>query len=226
MILKIAHRGASGLKPENTLSAFKKALDFNIDMIECDVRFLKTGEAVVFHDKKLKRLTGKKGKIRNMDLKEMSKLRVKGKEKIPTLEEVLELIGRKSKINIELKDKEKAVIIAEMIKKWINKGWSYNDFLVSSFNYSALKKIRDIIPLAKLALNVSKPTFLKLRQAEKINAFSLNIRLRAASEKFIKKAQKRGFKVLVWTVNREEDMKTIKKRGADGIFTDYPHKLC
>ncbi len=225
MFLKIAHRGASGLEPENTLSAFKKALEYNLDMIECDVRFLKTGEAIVFHDKKTRRITGVRGKVKEMTFDQARELKVGGKEKIPTLDEVLDLIGRKVKVNIEVKDR-RVDLLAKVIEERVNKGWSYQDFLVSSFNYSALRKMKILLPEVNLALNFRKASLLKFKKACKLGVYSVNITLKSAKKKFIKKAQRKGFKVFVWTVNQEKDIEKVLKRGVDGIFSDYPNKIC
>ncbi len=209
------------MEPENTLSAFKKALEFDIDMIECDVRFLETGEAVVFHNKRARR-----GKISNMTFDQIKRLKVGGRERVPTLEEVLDLVERKAKVNIEVKDGKRIGLLAGIIEKRVNKGWSYEDFLVSSFDYSALKRFKALLPEVNLALNFRKASFLKLKKAGRLGAFSVNVTLKSAKKRFIKKAQRKGFKVFVWTVNKEKDIERAVKRGVDGIFTDYPHKLC
>lgn len=226
MILKIAHRGASGLKPENTLSAFRKALDFNIDMIECDARALKGGEVVIIHDRKVNRTTNGKGKIGRMTFGDIKSLEISRGEKIPTLDEVLDLVNRRVKVNIEIKGRYAVEPVASIIEKWLKKGWKPEDFLVSSFNYSTLKRFKSFHPEIKLALNSSKKSFLKLKLAERLQAFSVNLKFKAANHNFIKKAQKRGLKVLVWTVNEEKDIERAKSMKVDGIFSDYPSKLC
>ena len=101
--LIIGHRGAKGHVAENTLPSIAKAIELGVDGIEVDVFLCKSGELVVFHDKKLDRLTNAKGYIESLEYDSIKKISVLGKYKIPTLDEVLELIGGKAFLNIELK---------------------------------------------------------------------------------------------------------------------------
>lgn len=106
-MLRIAHRGASGYAPENTLAAFKKALEFDIDVIELDVHLTKDNHLVVIHDKTVNRTTDGKGKVADKTLAELQKLDAGNGEKIPTLQEVLDLVNRKALVSIEIKGKVK-----------------------------------------------------------------------------------------------------------------------
>lgn len=92
-MLNIAHRGASAYKPENTLASFQKAIDLNVDMIEFDIRLSKDKKIVVIHDETVNRTTNGRGKVRNKDLEQLKLLNAGDGESIPTLEEVLTLIG-------------------------------------------------------------------------------------------------------------------------------------
>ncbi len=103
MVLKIGHRGAMGYEPENTLRSFQKALDLGVDMIELDVYLCKTGELVVIHSDKLSRTTDGRGFVRNMSFKELEEMDAGKGEKIPSLQQVLDLIDKKTIVNIELK---------------------------------------------------------------------------------------------------------------------------
>ena len=107
-LLKISHRGACGYEPENTLASFKKAIEINADMIELDVHVCKTGEVVVIHDEKVNRTTNGKGYVSQKNLESLKKLDAGKGKKIPTLIEVLDLVNKRVKVNIELKGKKTA----------------------------------------------------------------------------------------------------------------------
>ncbi|WP_317045329.1 glycerophosphodiester phosphodiesterase [Formosa algae] len=132
--LVIGHRGAKAYVAENTLESIQKALDFNVDGIEIDVHCCASGELVVFHDFTLDRMTNGNGKLEEYTLSELKEFLVDGKYKIPTLEEVIQLINRKSLLNIELKGKHTAEATCLTIQDYVDhKGWAYTEFLVSRF---------------------------------------------------------------------------------------------
>ncbi|MFH1661748.1 MAG: glycerophosphodiester phosphodiesterase [Candidatus Falkowbacteria bacterium] len=226
MILKIGHSGAKGYEPENTLRSFKKAINLGVDMIELDVYICKTGEVVVMHDNKVDRMTNGSGYVDSKSLKQLKKLKIKKSEKIPTLREVLNLINRKTKINIELKGEKIASPVLSIIKEYVNKNnWSYDDFLISSFNHYELQKFNKLNKDIKIgALTYCIPIgFAEF--AEKINTYSIHLSKDFINKKFVNDAHKRNLKVFVYTVNDIDDIKRIKKLGVDGIFSDYPDRL-
>src|SRR5260221_5656519 len=92
-MLRIAHRGASGYEPENTLISFQKALQLGADMLELDVRVSKDGFVVVIHDRKVDRITNGKGKVNTLTLEELKHLDVGSQQTISTLQEVLDLVA-------------------------------------------------------------------------------------------------------------------------------------
>ena len=102
-VLVIGHRGARGHVAENTLASIEKAMELGVDGVEIDVFRCATGELVVFHDKTLEKLTDGLGYIEQMTLDSIKQFRVLGKEPIPTLNEVMDLIDGKIQLNIELK---------------------------------------------------------------------------------------------------------------------------
>ena len=151
MVLKIGHRGASGHAPENTTLSVKKALELGVDMIEVDVRVCKTGETLLLHDSSVRRLFNNKGLISRKTFDEIRNLYTKEGNKINTLSEILTLVNRKARINIELKRTKAANPVAEIIKEFVrDKKWSYEDFLISSFNKRTLKKFHEACPRVKI----------------------------------------------------------------------------
>lgn len=218
----IGHRGAAALKPENTLSSFEEALKY-VQAIELDVHVSKTGELVVIHDDTVDRTTNKKGYVKELTLKELKKLDAGNNERIPTLNEVLDLINNSAIVNIELKGKETALPVSEAIKSYLEKGWSKDNFLVSSFNFEELKEFSKLRPEIKLGVLIEKVENDCFAFAKEINAFSINPSLKYIDKSFIEQAHQKGFKVFVWTVNTKKDAEKLKKFGADGFVTDCPN---
>lgn len=223
MKFKIGHRGAMGYEPENTLLSFKKALDLQVDAIELDVHLCKTKEVVVIHDDTVNRTTNGKGYVVEKTFSELRLLDAGKGQKIPALQEVFDLIKRKIKINIELKGRETAKPVSEIIEKYVReKGWQCDDFLVSSFNRHELLEFSKLKPEIKIGLVTTKAS---LDLAVKIKAHSVNVRYDAVNKNFVSTAHKKGLMVFAWTVNNSKDIKRIKSYGVDGIFSDFPDRL-
>jgi len=232
MILNIAHRGVSGYMPENTMAAFSKALSFGVDMIELDVQVSKDKIPVIFHDHRLKRTTNGKGKIHNYTLTQLKKLdagswfdKKFSMEKIPCLHEVLELIGNKCQINLELKhsDKVKPSAIVGAVLRGVRSFAFKDNLLLSSKSRAILNQ------LIGQGFNIATiPHLTRTKQVElalKIKAFSINPYFRIVNKAFVQNAHREGIKVFPWTVNQEKEMRQMIRLGVDGIMTNYPDKL-
>ncbi len=122
--LVIAHRGASGYAPENTLASIRKGLDMGADMVEIDIHLSKDGEVVVIHDATLERTTDGTGKVQSKTLEELKKLNAGSwfgkefsQEKIPTLKEVIDLMDGKALLLIELKNDSKNGMYEDLVEK-------------------------------------------------------------------------------------------------------------
>ena len=139
----IGHRGAMGHETENTLASVQKALDLQVDMIEIDVFKISSGEIVVFHDKKVERLTDGEGKIEDFQLEELSELKLTGNHRIPLLVDVLDLIDKQVSLNIELKGANTSAGVDKIIQAYIqDRGWKLDQFIISSFNWDELRSFR------------------------------------------------------------------------------------
>jgi glycerophosphoryl diester phosphodiesterase len=225
-LMCIGHRGAAGHAPENTISSFKKALELGADMIELDVHVCKTGEVMVIHDEKVNRTTNGKGFVAKKTLGELKELRIKKTEKIPTLVEVLDLIDGKCQVNIELKGKGTAKPTNRIIKKYVaKKNWSYQDFLISSFDYSRLIKIKELDPKLRISVLIKKSRKRIIELAERLNAYSINLSVKSLKKSLIEEAHKKRFKIFAYTVNKPKDIMKMKELGIDGIISDFPDRL-
>ena len=135
----MGHRGAAGLAPENTIVSIAEALAAKVDWIEFDVRRTQDGHIVLVYDRHTGRVAHKKLVIRKAAMQELKELQMKKGFSIPTLEEAVELIGEKSKINIEVKSSDCVPQVIELIQKCIKKGYKHSHFLVSSFSPAVLR---------------------------------------------------------------------------------------
>jgi glycerophosphoryl diester phosphodiesterase len=219
-IKKVAHRGASGYKPENSMTAFKKAIKLKADFIELDVQNCKNMELVVIHDDTVDRTTNGKGKVAEKTTDELKELG------IPTLEEVLNLIEGKIKINVELKGPNTAQSTADIIKKYVKeRGWRYDDFIVSSFNHEELQKFKKLIPDVEAGALTENDLKGFVKHAQKMGANSINVSINKISKKFVQEAHNSGLKVFVWTPNTQKEINKAKQLKVDYICSDFPDKI-
>ena len=225
-ILKIGHRGAMGYVAENTLESIKKALSFGVDGIEVDVHVCASGELVVFHDFTVDRITNGTGEISKFTLSELKALRVKSEFQIPTLNEVLDLLDGKYIINIELKGKNTAKKTCDIVKDYSNKkGWSYSNFLMSSFQYRELEAVFKIDKKIPLGVLTKASVADAVEFAETINAVAIHPNFALLTSENVKWAQTKGYKVNTWTVNDTETISRMISYGIDAIISDYPDRL-
>jgi len=224
--LKIGHRGAAGYAPENTIASFKKALSLGVDAIELDVYVCASGELVVIHDDRVDRTTNGNGYVVDKNLEELRILDAGSKEKIPLLEEVLDLIDNKVIVNIELKGTKTAELVSQIIHKYIKeKNWDKANFLVSSFNHPELKLFKKLMPEIKIGALLTGIPESYAEFGEKLGAYSVNLSMEFIDQKFVDDAHKRGLKVFIWTVNESDDIEKMKVLDVDGMFSNFPDKL-
>ncbi|MFO1519725.1 MAG: glycerophosphodiester phosphodiesterase family protein [bacterium] len=234
--LVIAHRGASREAPENTLPAFEKALQAGADGVELDILPTKDGKLVVTHNETLMELAGVKGKVKQFTLQELKKLdfgshfspQFKG-EKIPTLEEVFELVQGKKMINVEIKGinirsdgREEALV--KLIRRWD----CAEQIVVSSFNIFALIRMAQQAPEIRRGYLFYEKQMGPSRRAgwaPLFKPYSLHVSKALVKKGTIEKYHQKGYKVWTWTVNEEKEMKSLMEQGADAIITDEPKKL-
>ncbi|MEM9001655.1 MAG: glycerophosphodiester phosphodiesterase family protein [Bacteroidota bacterium] len=224
--LVIGHRGAMGHETENTLASIQKALDLGVDMIEIDVFRVDSGEIVVFHDDRLDRLSNAKGKIEAYTVADLKQVVLKGDHKIPMLHEVLDLIANEVALNIELKGANTAVGVNGIIKDYVHeRGWSSDNFIISSFNWEELRRMRTANPDIAIAVLTEGDPLEAIYTAKTLKATAINPYFKKLTEQNIKKMHDEGLMVYTWTVNKMKDIKKMKDFGVDGIITNYPERV-
>lgn len=218
----IAHRGASGSYPENTLLAIEQALMAKADGIEIDV-FCVENELVVIHDEDVSRTTNGKGLLQNFTLKQLQQLDAGAGEQVPTLWQVLQQVNNQTLLNIELKGADTAEPLVQLLKKAETElGTEPDKLLISSFNHHLLKQIKKLRPDLKLgALTASLPLDYAAFAAE-LEAWSVNCDKGFINKAMVQDAHQRGLKVLVYTVNDAVTAARMRQLGVDGIFCNFP----
>ena len=219
-MLKIGHRGARAYEPENTLSSFRKAIELGANAVELDVRKTKDGKLVVIHNADVNKTTNGEGAVNDLTLEQIQKLVTDKNEHIPTLDDVLDSVGKKVKVLVEIKEVGTEKQVLDMIQQ---KGITDNVILVS-FHEESLKKIRELndkIETGLIYVRHKNPvqTALDLKAAYLLSLYSFT---HSAN---VKKAHEKGLKVIVWTINKKEEVEEYKKKGVDGIASDRPDIL-
>jgi glycerophosphoryl diester phosphodiesterase len=225
-LLKIAHRGANGYEPENTLKSFQKALDLNAEGIELDVHLSADGQVIVIHDETIHRMTNGKGLVNALSLSELKSFLIDGQYKIPTLREVFDLVDKKCLINIELKDPKTPSKVVALIEEYVSaKNWKYEHFIVSSFDWGSLQEVHHLNSTIAIGVLTEEDIDKALAFAESIKAYAIHPDYQLLTLDNTQHIQEKGFLVLPWTVNTEEEIQRIKSYNVNGIISDFPDKI-
>lgn len=235
-IINMGHRGAREAAPENTLSSFLAAETMGAHGIELDVMLSKDDKLIVIHDYDLDATTNGKGAVKEYTLAEIKELDAGAwfdesftGERIPVLEEVIEILDPLTLINIELKTETPATDgLENMVVDVIQKYDLYDRVVVSSFNPIALLRVKvadkkipvGLLYAPDLARYLSEGWFISILKPE-----ALHPELRMVDEEYMKWARKKGYRVNVWTVNEAADLKRMLDLEVDGIITDRPDLL-
>jgi glycerophosphoryl diester phosphodiesterase len=219
-MLRIGHRGARAYAPENTLKSFKKALEIGVDAVELDVRKTKDNQLVVIHDADIKRTTNGEGLVSAFTLMEIQGFDAGNGEKIPTLEELLDFLDKKVKVFVELKE----IGIEEQVLAIVKEKGLEKNVVITSFIEEALKKVRELngdVETGLIYANYKNP----IKAALELKANYLLPLYRFTHTANVEKAHQNGLKVVVWTINKPEEVKEYAKKGVDGITSDNPDIL-
>jgi glycerophosphoryl diester phosphodiesterase len=218
VLLRIGHRGARALEPENTLRSFRKAVELEVDAVELDVRKTKDGKIVVIHDNTVDRTTDGSGLVSELSFKEIEGFKTEGGETIPTLGEALDFLKGKVKVLIELKEAG----YEEQILKLVEERGMIEDVSVISFNEDALRRVKELDK--KVATGLIYVRHRKPREAAlELRAEYLLPLYRFTHSADVKKAHEAGLKVIVWTINTPQEVTIYKQKNVDGIATDNPN---
>ncbi|GEM_PF-717510 len=218
-----AHRGSDLKAPENSISAVIESITEGADYAEIDVMTTLDDEVVLFHDNTLKRIDGTSRSIKKLTLEEVktidigSHFSLKFKdERIPTLEEVLNLARNNIKLNIELKPKKKDDKLAEIVTNMITEAGLEDQVVISSQSYESLQKVKEINPLIDVGFIL---TF-GIGDFTKLNVDFISLEYGMLKEEFVYSMHALDKEVHVWTINDKQKAENAIKMGVDNIITD------
>jgi glycerophosphoryl diester phosphodiesterase len=231
-VLVIAHRGASGNAPENTMAAFRKAVALGATFVETDLQLSRDARFVAIHDATVNRTTNGQGAVHDMTLAELRKLDAGSwfgsefaGERIPTLEEIFEF-SKKNDVVFYLEIKpagswggEHALIGA------LRESGEIPRAVVISFDPSIVMSLRKIEPTLMTGLLYDGQIENPLEKAVAIGARQLAVRGDLVTPAMLAEARKKDLQVVCWTVNHPAHMRMLAAAGVDGIMSDYPDRL-
>ncbi|UUT60950.1 glycerophosphodiester phosphodiesterase [Aeromonas hydrophila] len=221
----IAHRGASGLAPENTLKAIRLALALGTGAIEIDVQ-LADGELWVFHDRRLERCTDGSGVLTAQSRAYLASLDAGEGERIPTLWQVMEAIAGQAELHIELKGAQTADEVARLTRRAeAELGFAPTQWVVSSFHHPELARFAALRPDIRLGALTSTIPLTLAKFAAELGTWSLNCDVDFVDQSLVQDAHDRGLKVLVYTVDEPADQAMLAAIGVDGVFTNRPDRF-
>lgn len=232
----IAHRGASGHAPENTMAAFRRAVELGAGFIETDLHLTRDAKFIAIHDATLERTTNGHGSIHDATLAELRKLDA-GKwydreftgERIPTLEEVLDF-SKNNDVVFYLEVKyDVAWGMHHTLVAAIRNAENAARTIVISFDPSTIAAVRRVDPSIMVGLladdsdRVARPDL--VRAAQRAGARQLCVRSSILTSELVERAHGADLQVATWTINDPETMRAAVRAGVDGIMTDLPDRL-
>lgn len=232
--LAIAHRGGMALAPENTLAAFGRATSLGLTHLETDVQTTRDGHVVCFHDASLRRVTGHPGRIADLDLADVRRLRVHGTDQVPTLGEAMAAFPQ-ARFAIDLKDEASIGAMARLLAA--HPSWAERICVAGAWS-RWLRRLQDEAPGVTTALGWRSLTTLIACSRGGVRPVGVGTsggafahvplrlgRMPIHSERVIARAHELGIRVVVWTVDDPATMRTLLDAGVDGIITDRPDVL-
>ena len=216
----VGHRGARGVKPENTIAAIEYGINAGVDIVEVDVRRTKDGKLILLHDPDFKRFTGRAIKPEELELKFIKENITIDGEPVATLDEALETVNGRVGMFIEIKepittDDVLAAVLRHKALEWV---------AIISFYDKALTTAKQLLPSVTTGLIYMKPPG-RIFDAKKLEADFVLPYWKIATAKANYTAHKLGLKVVVWTINDEKIAMEMLERKADVMATDYPDLL-
>ncbi|MGH1372628.1 MAG: glycerophosphodiester phosphodiesterase [Cellvibrionaceae bacterium] len=221
----IAHRGGSRNHTENTLEAFQESLALGVDAIELDV--WQVGDSLLItHDRRLGKTLPGQGRLADHNPEHLKSLQLACGASLTTLQEVLQLLGDKVLLNIELKGPHCAATVARALESFSSDhGLGTDHYLVSSFDHQQLYQFKQRLPDVKRGVLEAGVPLNYGATADALEAYSIHPNVDFINQAMVDDAHRRGFKVWSYTVNEPDDLQQMQSMGVDGVFTDYPRRV-
>lgn len=229
--LAIGHRGASAHAPENTLVAFKLAMEQGADGIELDVKRCATGEVVVMHDATVDRTTNGKGKVHELSLAQLRALDAGG-EPVPTLDEVFELTAtppRPFLVNVEVTNYDTPKDgLEQLVVEVVKRHNCARRVLFSSFNLLSVRTLARLAPDIPRGILYHHEMPIYLRRVWLAPFAPHEFRhpdFSTITPDLVQKLKRQGKRVNTWTVNKPADIARVAACGVHGIIGDSPQMI-
>jgi glycerophosphoryl diester phosphodiesterase len=236
--LFIAHRGLSARYPENTLAAFKGAIDAGAHMIELDVCLSKDRHLVVIHDETVDRTTNGNGAVKALTLDQLGRLDAGSwfdprfnAERLPTLAQVLDAVKGHLLVNIEIKpeafeEEGPADAVERQVLALVREKNMLDDVLVSSFEWLVLENLRKLESEIALGLLSEAPADENLRHwYQRIKGFSWHPDFRVLTPQQVNSLHDLGARVFPYVVDGKIDTRRMLAMGVDGLIVDDPLQM-
>ena len=225
-MLRIAHRGASAIAPENTLAAIRRAIELGARWVEVDVQACADG-LVVIHDDTLERTTNGHGPLATQTVDALRKLdagylQPGHGERIPLPDEVLDLCRGRCAVNLELKAPNVAPRLLPLLAQTLAGGWPADALLCSSFDWPQLAALRAALPGLSLGVLCEQVDAAAVTMAHALGARVIACALQHADADAVAAAHGAGCALWVFTVNDADCAARLAALGVDGIFSDHP----
>ena len=224
-----AHRGASARAPENTLAAFRAAIEDGAELIELDVRLTRDGRLAVIHDEETRRVTGTAGVVAELSMSELRQLDAghhKGRhwagEQIPELGDVFMAARGRLLVNVEVKCGAAAV---PALARCVAEHGMAHVVIVSSFDPAVVRAVAALRPPLLAGLLVERPAPDPLAAAREVGARLLHVKHRYLTSTLVERLHHAELGALAWTVNAPGEMRRLAALGVEAILSDDPARL-
>lgn len=213
-----AHRGASATHPENTVEAFRGALEEGADGIETDLRLTRDGVIVLAHDKAVKGVDGVRRVVGEETLETLKRAGPPGERGVPTLEDLVRVAGGKVAINLEIKEPKVVPHLGPFLDR-------ISHAVITSFHFEAVLEARKLYPEVMAGMVVERWNARAQREAFTEGFGALSLKGSLYTSEIHEGCRARGMKLNVWVVNEPSDARRALAAGVDGIFTDKPGEI-
>jgi len=228
--LNFGHRGASSLAPENTLAAFRLARELGADGVELDAQLSQDGVVVIMHDDSLERTSDGHGQVRDTPWRALRRLdagrwfdeRFAG-ERIPTLQDVFDLLGTSLLLNIELKASTTGSELVRRVDSFVQSNRGAAHVIVSSFDWQQLEQVRACDPALRIGVLFKRE--LSAYHYEALKPEAIHPEHSLVTPALVAAAHSSKRSVNTWTVNSEDEMLRMIAQEVDAIITNYPQRL-
>ncbi|MGQ9425076.1 glycerophosphodiester phosphodiesterase [Gilvimarinus sp. F26214L] len=224
-LLSIAHRGGRAHGTENTLTTIENALSMGVDGIEIDVWQI-GHQLLVTHDRQLGRVIRGQGRLMDLEEEDLPGLRNYDDSPVPSLMDVLDVVGDRALLNVELKGPNCAPLVANQVREHCRSaGVPAEHYIISSFDHPQLFWMKENAPEFRRGVLLGTIPLDYAACCDPLDAWSLHPSIDFVNEALVQDARRRGLEVWVYTVNDLDDMRDLHAMGVTGVFADFPERV-